>query len=165
MEKSGLHCNVNDFQECLKMKQEGFSLLFLIRITVVKSNKYPLEVTRSHWGQHGSSVSSLSQHLLQRCWALFGVTPAGDLYYKCHHWNCSHHMVFLQLWRRDRTVNWWRFQFYGQMGNKGMKWINRVILEEQLSWSLFSALKCSFWVSRCVERTGQVPAATPDPKD
>lgn len=50
-------------------------------------------------------------------------------------------------------------------GNEGMKKIKRVILEEQLSWSWFRALKCPFWVSRCEERTGQVPPATPDPKD
>lgn len=41
--------------------------------------------------------------------------------------------------------------------------INRVILEEQLSWSWFGALSCPFWVSRCMERT--VSAATPGPKD
>lgn len=46
-----------------------------------------------------------------------------------------------------------------------MKQINIVILEEQLSWNWFSALNCPSWVSRYVERTGQVPAATPDPKD
>lgn len=53
----------------------------------------------------------------------------------------------------------------GKWGIKGMKEINRVILEEQLSWSWFCVLNFTFWVSRCVERRGQVSAATPDPRD
>lgn len=53
----------------------------------------------------------------------------------------------------------------GRWGIKGMKQINRVILEGQVSWSWLDVLNCPFWVSRCMERTGQVSAATPDPKD
>lgn len=70
---------------------------------------------------------------------------------------------------RKRQDNEWQTagdsSCLGEWGIKGMKEINRVILEEQLSWSWFGVLNFTFWVSRCVERTGQVSAATPDPRD
>lgn len=47
---------------------------------------------------------------------------------------------------------------------KETKQINRDILEEQVLWSWWGVLNCPFWVSRYMERTGQMSAATPDPK-